>query len=234
MSPLQAIRETRQYALEHRDSMTREEVDRLVELAERAYRLAVPVGLAPSFPQQAELERELRDWRQASPEGPAGPRSPPVQFVSRLNLPGDWDFPTCLDDDAPLIWPDYLGPEGLKELEQRPPSPPAIFRPQVTGRWLADMATLEALAEAQQQVAKPSGAHEQVDPVSRAIAIVAQAQHKGQKCRVKDLARIVGRAPSTLYRNPRFQAVWAAFKHGPPPPKGEREEDGNLEAWRNK
>jgi hypothetical protein len=121
----------------HPDEMTRAEVDRLRELADRAYLLAAPLGLDRHFPQVSELRPEL----EGRPELPL----PPPQFVTKLNLPGDWDYTAGYDSDAlPMEW------------ESEPPDvPDKVFLLSPTPRWFDDMARLRSLAEAAPADAKP-------------------------------------------------------------------------------
>ena len=64
-----------------RHEMTREDVNRLYDLAQQVHRLAFALGVADALPRAAELQPQLESGA-----------LPPVQFESKLNLPGDWDY----------------------------------------------------------------------------------------------------------------------------------------------
>lgn len=82
MSLVEAIDSAVAYVRAHPNEMTRAEVEDFRTLAEDVYMLAFRVGLADALPKVPELLPEL--------ESTDLPLSP-VQFISKLNLPGDWD-----------------------------------------------------------------------------------------------------------------------------------------------
>src|SRR5438067_1620103 len=132
MSLAQAIDDAVAYVRAHPDKMTRDEVNHLMKLAERVYGLAVQAGLRQALLQVPELRPELESQ---------DPPLPPVQSVTKLNLPGDWDTPGPGEDHSRLMplawWDDALD----LPLPERP------FLPCASPRWLQDMAALRELAE---------------------------------------------------------------------------------------
>jgi hypothetical protein len=92
----------------------RSQVDDWCSLADHIYRLALADGRAEkAFPKVEELKPEL--------ESRLGPPLSPVQFISKLNLPGDW-------------WPDNAV------------ATDRAFQPCPTQRWFEAMISLLALA----------------------------------------------------------------------------------------
>lgn len=71
--------------------MTRHDVDRYKELAERVYLLYAQAGLLGCLPRVPELRPELECQE---------PPLPPVQFVGKLNLRGDWEQGTFARNSA--------------------------------------------------------------------------------------------------------------------------------------
>jgi hypothetical protein len=131
--------------------MTCEEVNQFVELAECVWHLT-PDNWLPRLPQVPELRPELES---------NDPPLPPVQFVSRLNLPGDWvaerERQTVNEDDAeylPTSWP-LLGllPDGTPLLcdgsdDPLPPPRERVFLVRASTRWWEVMEALRLLAGA--------------------------------------------------------------------------------------
>lgn len=111
------------------EQMTRAQVQEFCKLADRVYTLAHVAGLLGTLPQVSELNPEL-----ASQDPPL----PPVQFISKLNLPGDWARP--LHGDSPLPSSAHMADEPL-------PLPEPAFLVCATPRWLSDMAMFRSLAE---------------------------------------------------------------------------------------
>src|SRR5262249_15789767 len=120
------------YVRAHPDEMTRAEVDEFTQLAAHVYKLAHGAGLGSCLPQVPEFRPELESQN---------PPLPPVQFISKLNLSGDWYVRRSGDD----VLPD---PPGLCDPE--PEEPVRVFLTVAPPRWYQDMATLRELAEAGQ------------------------------------------------------------------------------------
>jgi hypothetical protein len=119
---------------QHPDEMTREQTGQFIQLAEQVYLLAAGADLLPSLPQVPELRPELESQI---------PPLPPVQFISKLNLPGDWDMVSKLDD-APL-----RSSYRLTDPSDEPPTlADKVFLPSPCPRWFHDMETLRKRAEA--------------------------------------------------------------------------------------
>jgi hypothetical protein len=114
--------------------MTRAEVEEFHRLAEVVYALAFPAGLSGALPQVPELRPQLES---NLPELTL----PPVQFESKLNLPGDWnpEMPDD-DDDAPLVPPRWQ--DDLPAVRNR------VFLVCAPPRWFQDMNALRRLAKA--------------------------------------------------------------------------------------
>jgi hypothetical protein len=127
---VRAIDDALAFASAHPDEMTRAEVDCFCELAERVYLLAYPLDLDRAFPHVPELQPELEFQ---------DPPLPPVQFVSKLHLPGDWDIVSPADE-GPLLLPSWQ--------EDPAPVPERTFLPCATKRWHHDMRALRKLADA--------------------------------------------------------------------------------------
>jgi hypothetical protein len=133
--------------------MTCDEVGCFGKLAERVYILATQAGLRGALPQVSELRPELES-SQATP-------LPPVQFVTKLNLPGDWDaMPADVDGHqaAPLPCHNAAPGQPLPDEEGAPllrwqdasldqPLPERVFLPCASPRWYDDMAVLRTLVE---------------------------------------------------------------------------------------
>lgn len=133
---IKALDEAVAYVREHPDEMTRSEVDAFYPLAERVYLLAFESGLHGALPKVPELRPQLES---------NDPPLPPVQFESKLNLPGDWD---------PLV------PVGEKKfLVCAPP------------RWFADMSALCALAES---LAASGNGKQKLSLDARAVGVYVQ------------------------------------------------------------
>jgi hypothetical protein len=127
MNPLvEAIDCVLAFVRDHPHQMTREQVNHFNGLAELVYRL-IPDNWLPRLPQVPELLRELES---------ENPPLPPVQFISKLNLPGDWER-VPVAGPLPSSWPDTDEPPAL---------PDPVFLVCATPRWLADLEALRRLA----------------------------------------------------------------------------------------
>src|SRR5262245_15278946 len=82
------------YVRTHSAQMTLAEVDELDSLAERVYLLGFREGIDRALPRVPELQPELES---------CDPPLPRVQFVSKLNLPGDWDTSSLESPDAAAL-----------------------------------------------------------------------------------------------------------------------------------
>lgn len=132
MSLTQAIDEAVDYVRAHPDQMTSAEMEEFRRLAQTVYLLAfrtVPVYVY-ALPKVPEMRPELESQ---------DPPLPPVQFVTKLNLPGDWDR-TSSDDDAIL-------PPTRSLVDDIPEPPEPGFLVCASPRWFADMASLRTLAD---------------------------------------------------------------------------------------
>ncbi len=116
----------------HPDQMTRAEVDEFYKLADEVYVLAFRANLADALPRVPELRPQLESDLLSLP---------PVQFESKLNLPGDWDNAPSLDDDGLPLMRSSLNDTTDYEPTQR------AFLVCASPRWFHDMETLRALAE---------------------------------------------------------------------------------------
>lgn len=76
-------------------------------------------------------------------------------------------------------------------------------------------------------------AAEQTTPVTQATALLLAADKDGRPWTVQQLAETVGVHKSTLYRDPRFNALVKALrnKSGAALPHGQKDAEGNLDAW---
>jgi hypothetical protein len=74
---------------------------------------------------------------------------------------------------------------------------------------------------------------EQTSPVAQATALLLDADKTGRRWSVAQLAVAVGTARSSLYRDTQFNALVKALrsKKGAPPPRGQKDSEGNLDAW---
>lgn len=225
MSLVQAIDESVAYIRAHDEHMTRAEVDKLIELGQCVYVLAVEAGIADCLPKVPELRPELESQV---------PPLPPVQFVSKLNLPGDWDWIRA-DDDNDLLPSSYplFGND-----EPRPPD--RILRVFPTPRWYQDMAALRMLAEtiARQHAdgseqSSKTAAKSDVSLDARALGVFIEHPEWTKKriadhldCNEKSLA------PT---RCPKLAAAIAAHKSPIDPGRrhyrGSKDAEGNLEAY---
>jgi len=113
MSLTQAIDEAVDFVCAHSDQMTRAEMDEFQRLTESVYVSAFRAKLTDALPKVSELIPQLES---------SDPPLPPVQFESKLHLPGDWD---------PVLPPDG----------ERP------FLVCASPRWFHDMEVLRSLAE---------------------------------------------------------------------------------------
>ena len=150
MNPLvKAIDEARAYVRARfpEDTMTEAEVAEFSEIAGRVYTLAHQRGLVHVLPQVAELRPEVES---------NAPPLPPVQFVSKLNLPGDWDW-SRFDDRAAI---GYVDKDGTSHLDLPKAERQRIFVFFASPRWEHDVEILRGLAE--QAVPPPRGEHEPV------------------------------------------------------------------------
>jgi hypothetical protein len=136
MSLVQAIDRVTCYVHEHPCQMTRAEVNEFCELAQCGYVLVVRAGLLQSLPQISELRLELESQH---------PPLPPVQFISKLNLPGEWQ--TVWQDAADADDVRVMVPRQYQDVDELPPPAERVFRVCASHRWLQDMATLRLLAE---------------------------------------------------------------------------------------
>jgi hypothetical protein len=151
-----AIDEALAFVEAHPDRMTRVEVDRFHQLAGPVYILAVRAGLSGSLPQVPELQPQLEAQ---------GLSLPPVEFESKLNLPGDWDLAEAWDYGmAPP------GPGG-----ELPPVPERMFLPVATPRWLADLAALRRRAEDIDLIRDRAAVEESTTPPAPAARSAGQA-----------------------------------------------------------
>jgi hypothetical protein len=71
---------------------------------------------------------------------------------------------------------------------------------------------------------------EQIDPISRAIAMMLACVREGRKFKIQDLAKAVGVHRSTLKRNPSFNAALEAARQRMRVPRGHKDENGNIDA----
>lgn len=117
------------YVRSHPEQMTAAEVDEFCGLADDVYTQSYPAGLVDAMPQVPELQPELESQEM---------HLPPVQFISKLNLPGDWDYPSGDDD----LLPSSYGPDDpIPEVGKRQ------FLVAACPRWFADLEILRRLAE---------------------------------------------------------------------------------------
>jgi hypothetical protein len=153
MSPLvAAIDEALAFARAHSEVMTRAEVEQFKELAERVF-LLTPDNWLLRLPQVTELRSECESQEL---------NRKPVQFISKLNLPGDWDMPTTVEElpreeklpssyrlIGKVVWPN-----GMPFLIQHDPPavPDPVFLVCATPRWFADMEMLRRLALQAEQI----------------------------------------------------------------------------------
>jgi hypothetical protein len=129
MSLVQAIDQAVAYVHAHPDQMTRAELEEFSRLAESVYFGAIQADLIQALPQVPELRPQLES---------ADPPLPPVQFETKLNLPGDWDYAT-VENDEPLPLP-RDDDEGDTQARER------VFLVAAPPRWLHDMGVLSKLA----------------------------------------------------------------------------------------
>jgi hypothetical protein len=127
MTLLEAIDAALDFVHNHPDEMTRPDVNNFEELGDDVYKLAMAANLVSALPQVPELRPELESQ---------DPPLRPVQFISKLHLPGDWEWPATEGD---LDSPPTIGSE-LPEL------PRATFLVSASPRWLHDMNVLRSLA----------------------------------------------------------------------------------------
>lgn len=114
----------------HPDEMTRSQVDEFKSLAADVYRLAHAANLLDSLPKVEELRPQLET-----------PSLGPVQFESKLHLPGDWVRPQ--GDDLPLLPSWYAVEEEPSEI----PESKFLVGASPQSRWFEDMDLLRSLAE---------------------------------------------------------------------------------------
>jgi hypothetical protein len=139
MSLTTAIDEALDYLRAHPEEMTRDELDEFRDLAEAVYIGAVQAGFAGALPQVPEMKPALESQE---------PVLPPVQFETKLNLPGDWDPVIGRDDgEDDLLRHDYSPVVGD---EPCPVKRVNTFLVSAPPRWFHDMATLRKLAEAKE------------------------------------------------------------------------------------
>jgi hypothetical protein len=124
----------------HPDEMTRADITQLEALAQEVYLEAVEKGCLLSIPQVAELRTQLESQL---------PPLPPVQFETKLNLPGDWAWPQ--DDGIPRPTSYPLIRDGQVVLEEPRAPAEAVFLPSPSPRWFADIEVLRKLLTEQVQ-----------------------------------------------------------------------------------
>jgi len=135
MSLTKRVDEVVDFVRKHPDQMTRAEVDELHKLAEQVYVLAFTQGLADALPQVSELVPQLKS---------SDPRLRPVQFESKVHLPGDWDIAPPHDSSGlPPVQPLAGGTDTDDTLYER------AFLVCASPHWFNDMRVLRTLAEAQ-------------------------------------------------------------------------------------
>ena len=135
MSLTKAIDRAVEYVQAHPDQMTRNDVDEFHRLADEVYLLAFRAELVGALPHVPELRPQLESEL---------PPLPPVQFESKLNLPGDWDFASPLDQDGlPPVQPLCSDDTTDDDPTQR------VFLVCASPRWLHDMGVLRVLAESE-------------------------------------------------------------------------------------
>ena len=93
MSLVSSIDAAVEYVRAHSDFMSEAQVEEFRSLAERVYLQSFRAGIADAIPKVPELRPEVES---------SDPPLPPVQFETKLNLPGDWDNGPIRDDDEPL------------------------------------------------------------------------------------------------------------------------------------
>jgi hypothetical protein len=132
MSLLQAIDTACAFVRDHPEQMTCAEVAQFERLADQVYVLAEPMGLASALPQVPKLLPELE-----STDSP----TPPIQFISKLKLPGDWDPIRNEEDEAD---DDLTLP--LPRWQDEPAEDDRVFLVSVSPRWVHWMDALRASA----------------------------------------------------------------------------------------
>jgi len=225
MSLVRLIDEALEFVRAHPDEMCRADVDRLNELSVRAYHLAMEVGVAHSFPQVPELAPELQDSN-----------LPPIQYVTKFNLPGDWAPGTRSGEDNSLRRLDVDALHRLRlapnddlllppsEQDDDPCSPPdRVFLVAGSPRWFIDMETLRGLTET-----KPATAPKQSLDVQALALLLADPTRK-----IKEIAKLLNRPTQSLApkRCPKLHQAMAARRSAQAPPRGSKGREGNLEAW---
>lgn len=135
-----------EFVRKHLDWMTRDEVAEFHRLAEEVYLAACRAGIADSIPKIPDLRPAIES---------NDPPLPPVQFESKLNLPGDWDIEPIRADDDPLPVAYQMNPNGTwfpipnkwaqsgESSGQKEP----VFLVCGSARWFHDMAVLRRRAE---------------------------------------------------------------------------------------
>jgi hypothetical protein len=139
---VQAIDAAMCFVRAHPEQMTRAELEECSCLADQVYMLVVRAGLVSCLPQVPELVPQLDGSVQTiGPEGMAvDMHLPPVQFETKLNLPGDWQTVPTDDDDDLLPIPSWQDADNL------PPARERVFMVCASPRWFHDMAVLWELA----------------------------------------------------------------------------------------
>jgi hypothetical protein len=165
----------------------------------------------------------------------------PVRFQQILALRTDPDLPIvrhhvtkrygCLDRPALREVADWLCAElGIKP-DYAWHVPIAELALMLKGEDRGKDSPTEVIGQPATSLGPTERPPEQIDPVSKAIALLLDGQKQGRKMRVPDLAGAVGVDKSTLYRNPLFKAAWLAYRTGSKPPKGHKDSEGNLDAY---
>jgi len=97
--------------------------------------------------------------------------------------------------------------------------------------WQVRIGRLVELLRAAIDPTAPAG--EQTTPAARAIALLLSAASNGRPWTVKEIAATVGVPRTRLYRDRHFKALVQALraKTGTPPPQGQKDAAGNLDAW---
>jgi hypothetical protein len=194
------------YVKSHSDEMTRSQVEEFEALAADVYKLAVTENLLGALPQVPELrpELEMQD-----------PKVPAVQFISKLNLPGDWCQPA---EAVELLMPFHSVDSESPEVGE------TTFLVCATPRWLHDMQMLSV-------VAGTPKAPKAKDLDSQALKIFFDDPALTKK----QIAEQLGKSTQSLAPNrcPRLQAAMDAYQEGQPRRniKGTKGADRSVEAW---
>jgi hypothetical protein len=73
-----------------------------------------------------------------------------------------------------------------------------------------------------------------MEPIARAVALLLDYDRRGLHLTAQEVASKVGVSKAALYRDDHFKATMSALKakrRGTPPPRGNKDCQGNVEAW---